>query len=393
MPTQKPPYDHAGAERLLKHVEQQKQERYGQLKGTAWHIYSLGVPRLEMAQQGLCCAVTANYREIAQMAFVTYQRLREHLDALTTLGLIELVVGEEGRKNASATQLRRRTIEELRTGAHGTELCEIIPAAARQVSEILNARPFRYGTAADCLPHWAPKATGRIYSSRPHVQGDKEQKRVQQLREGLQDGQTLLCADYSQAEPTVVQHLLKAAGLRAPLPQNPYKTLAKLLGTSREDAKRKLNTLAYSRGSRRIVDRLELPADSGAVFIDYADDLDQLKQRLVNNSHLPKRYKGTAISLTTASGAQISRRADRRPHGGQLLSWIAQATIAEALNGAILELCKDDHGPRFIFPVHDAVYCASDQPDRDSKFLRDLLRSTVAPEDLHIGVEVKEYRG
>jgi hypothetical protein len=68
------------------------------------------------------------------------------------------------------------------------------------------------------------------------------------LCHGLQDGLRLFDLDIKQAEPSIIQQVLKYE-----FPSDPYEILAKIMGVDRNKAKPELNKLAYAPSATKII--------------------------------------------------------------------------------------------------------------------------------------------
>lgn len=335
-------YDYEGAAKLRNYVF----KRYrNQLKPTALHLYQ-GLQPLEEKGLGLCKPITAAYRDIAKESIISIASVRSALDSLNG-ALCEVMIGDTIKSNATATIIRRFTLDELMHGEPRFKLIDFEPPEAGKLSDLLKSRTFTYGDGL-VSPYWNVLRTGRIQSNKPNIQGDSAEKREQNLCAGLKNGEVLISADFKSAEPTIIQRTINYC-----FDENPYDLLAKLMEITRSEAKQKVNTVAYVSGSSEFIKNWS--ANTHEFFIPYAIALDEYKEKLWKIGE-PKNKQCRFVH--TLGGTKIVADKGSPPHRGQILSWQIQGTVADILNAACLDMIAQEQikGWKFCFPVHDSVY-------------------------------------
>ncbi len=344
-------YDFALSAKLEDFVRRRYSDR---LTNGILHFY-FSLSYLERKRHLSPCAPmpAADHRALACELHRSLRHIGPALSKLELVGLIELIMGTPLRGSKRATQIRRRTLQELKTNECRDVLKDSTPVDAKRVCEVLNARNFVYGDENACKPSWNVGRTGRVYSSRPNVQKDTQEVRTASLQAGLSDGECLVNCDYKQADPSVIRHILAGHGFDASAwPDDPYVDLTRHLGLSRDDAKVEVNRLAYAKSAVAIAKHWHLPA--GHFVLRYAQALDEYKAALWKSS---KPVRGRR-QVKTLGGTVITAERGAHIHPGSLLCWQAQGTVADILNRAVLELVRREttDGWRVLFPVHDSVY-------------------------------------
>jgi len=376
---QKPkPFDFEAANKLENYVRKRYQN---QLSNGALTFYLCALPHLERAGLGLCQPITADHRKLAKAGLKDKGSVTGFLKQLDGV-LCEVLPGSSIKNKKEATCLRRFSLPELENGEPRRKLIDYTPADAKALADLLNSRTFIYGTAPACRPFWNVLRTGRVQSSKPHVQGDPETKRTESLCAGLQPGQVLIYADYKSAEPTITQ---KAIGYA--FEADPYQTAADLLGIDRDSAKQKVYQLAYFPSSKAALSFWNNP-EAEAAFTDYAAALTGYKERLwtIGKPHGKRRRH-----VHTLTGRKIEADRGNAPHRGQVLSWQIQGTVADLLNAATLKAVELEQSEkwRVLFPVHDALYIAGTPAQADT--LRQLMEAEAQRLKLPLTVKVQTF--
>jgi hypothetical protein len=336
-------YDYRGAEKLAQYVVTKYRN---QLSNGAMQFYLLALPTLEKKRCGLCGPITASYRELAAAGFRTAPKLKPILQELAGI-LCEIEIGESLKGTKRATTIRRYSLRELQSKELQGRLVVTTPECANRLASKLNKRAFRYGSA-ECSPSWKVTITGRVQSYEPNVQGHHKQKRLDNLRAGLTDDRILFAIDFKQAEPTVIQQLLDYT-----FPDAPYEALAAIQGISRNDAKKKVNMLAYANSAMKILRHWH--PDAQEFFGEYAQKVDEYKEKLWRAGK-PRGKRRRFVH--TVGGTRIEAGRGDEVHRGTVLNWQIQGTIADIVNAACLEVLKREasEGWTLVFPVHDSVY-------------------------------------
>ena len=341
-------YNYYDNDKLNKYVEKQYRN---QLDNTALILYTYGLPKLEKEQCGLVSPITANHDDIALISFLSKPTVSKNLRVLKEAGLIEIIPGQSGKGSKIATRIRRRDINELQ-GSYKQVLKDYTTVSARQIADLLNSRLFCLGNEI-ITPRYNPKRTGRIYATGNKIANRSSRFLKDNLLQGMKSGEYLIYADYSQAEPTVIKHILKKQGFTEQCAE-PYNLLAQIMGIGRNDAKKKFNTLAYSKSATAIIKHWTIPQNT--FFHRYAQALDEYKAYLWNKGKPIKN--GLRKHCRTLAGTLLEKNKAEKIHKGQLLSWQIQGTIADIMNNVVLKIInlENEKGWKIFFPVHDAVY-------------------------------------
>lgn len=337
-------YDYEANEKLCNFV---RLHYRNQLSNGALQLYLLGMPYLEKRKSGFCKKVIANYDEIAQAAYKDYSGLKKLLLELQNTTLCDIQIGKPIKEDKQATEFCRYTLYELQEKRKKLLIIDE-PAHAKELSEILSKRSFVYGSNSECKPFWNIAKTGRVLSNKPNVQGDSKDKRVNNLLTGLNDGQVLFDLDIKQAEPSIIQQVIKYN-----FDSDPYNLLAKIKNITIDEAKPEINRLAYSANSTKIVQYW--PPAAKEKFMPYAQALDSYKEKLweTGKPHRPQRR-----FIDTLNGTRIVANRGERTHKGKILCWHIQGTVADIINSACLEIIERENfeGWKLLFPVHDSIY-------------------------------------
>ncbi len=348
-----------------------------QLSNGALQLYSLGIPRIEREQSGLCCQITASYETLGRAVFKNSTGIRKLLDELNGL-LCEIVIGKPIKGGKCATVLRRYTLAELNENKRKSKIISNKPDHATELSRILESRTFVYGDEYSCKPYWNIARTGRVISHKPNVQSDSKCDRVDNLRQGLNNGYVLFDFDIQQAEPTIIQHLINYH-----FESDPYKKLSTITGVTRSEAKTKISELTYSKRAMAIMPHWSQKARTA--FLPYAERIDTYKELL----WIKGKPKGRKRRHTeTMAGTRVVADRGSRIHKGHLLCWQAQGTVADIINTACIEIFKREQseGWRLLFPEHDGVYVAG-LPEQEDK-LRNIIIKSAQKLGLNLSVNV-----
>lgn len=370
-------YDDTGNKKLCIYARRKYQNQFS---NGAMHLYLLAMPYLEEKHSGLCQPVIANYEQIAEAACKDSSGLKEPLLKLKDV-LCDVQIGMPIRNGGIATVIRRYTLAELKEAKLKAKVIDERPNHAQELSEILGSRSFIYGDNLECKPFWNITKTGRVSSKGPNVQGDSKRKRAKMLCRGLNEGQILFDLDIKQAEPSIIQQVLKYK-----FDSDPYKLLAKSMGVSRNEAKPKLNMLAYARSAVNII--RHWPVEAQELFGPYAEQLDRYKAELWESGKSCGKQRRFADTL---GGSRIYANKGERSNKGKLLNWHIQGTVADIINAASLEIIQREQsgGWRFLFPVHDSIYVVG-KTQQSEKLKQVIIRKTKDLE-LDLSVEVLSY--
>ena len=349
----KKPYDERYARRLDAFFRSRIRSRG--ISNTAGHIYLLGLPRLEREQGGCCRPVTASSRDVAEAACIGLNSVKKARDELVRFGLIEVVVGQAVVSDRCATQVRRRTIEELISGAYSAQLEDHHPPLAAELVRRLSCRKFAYGTDL-VTPNVHMAATGRIYHSNPPIQNGSGEARYAKLAENSGQDHVLAYADFQQAELTVLKHLLHREGLldQYSWPRDPYQTLASIMGQPMDGIKSVLNAAIGRESTRAFMKPLALKPES--FFPKLAEAVDRFKEHLWIAGK-PRGKVKRHVHTLKGTLIQAPQR-NRKLHRGIPLKWLLEATIAEIVNPVCLEVLnlEAERSWKFLLPVHDGIY-------------------------------------
>ncbi|NQU35428.1 MAG: hypothetical protein HQ521_19555 [Bacteroidetes bacterium] len=344
MTTQK--YNYYDGDKLNKFVENKYRSK---LDNSALILYSLGLPKLEKKQCGLCGPFTVSHDKLGLISFLSTPTVRKSLIALNKVGVIEMITGQSGKGSKIATRIRRRPIIELQ-GSHKQELEDYTTVSARKIADILNSRQFNFGNET-ITSQYNPQQTGRVYA-KGELANKSSDFLKNNLEKGMTNGEYLIYADYSQAEPTVIKHILNEQGFTEQC-EEPYDLLAEMMDITRDIAKKKFNMLAYSKSATAIIKHWPIPENT--FFHRYAEALDKYKAYLWDKGN---PISGLRRHCRTLAGTLIEKNKAEKLHKGQLLSWQVQGTIADIMNNVVLKIInlENEKGWQMLFPVHDAVY-------------------------------------
>lgn len=335
------------------------------LSGTAKHLYS-SLRWLEMNKNKTVCAtIYAGYREISQEAGIDKKSVKDALQELQISGLVEVIFGSPIKAEKRATQIRRKTLDEIKASSRqgDDDACRLATALFKM--------KFRFGNKT-ITPNWSVSKTGRVCSSNLNIQGMVHAKRLAGLKDGIIDGYALVYADIERAEPTIIKYLLKISRER-----DLYRQYMDATGCSRPDAKEKINMLAYCKNSLACFKHW--PEQAKDVLADYVQKLAEYKKDLFVQVRKDR-------SVTTLTGRLIVAEKGRRLHAGIPLNWRVQATVADIMNAACLRLL--DFAITLV-PVHDAVYAIV--PKDKIHLVKELIIEKAREVGLAIKVETQVY--
>ncbi len=339
-------YNHAESAKLENFVRLKKEYRQ-QLGISSMRLY-LALSYLEQKGLGLCEPITATFPELREASYLANDTLGKALGLLNG-SLCEVKKGTPIKDGKQATQIRRYSLKELRSGKASKRLKNYTPEHAQQLAKWMNNRTFVYGADSECQPFWNPTRTGRITSGRPPVQNDAEAVRVANLMAGCTEGECLIHLDYRRAEPTVIQHIIGYT-----FDNDPYDLVQSLLVISEKEAKRQVNLLAYCEYAVRVVKHW--PKEAQEVFMPYAEALDSYKSKLWKET----RPAGRARRLVETLGdSKVYAETGGKHHRGTIFSWKVQGTVADILGNACSNMIDGEEVEgdwRFCFPVHDSAY-------------------------------------
>ena len=255
---------------------------------------------------------------IGKASYKSYSKLRKPLLELKDV-LCEIELGKPIKDGKKATVIRRYTLFELKEAKRKSKIVDKDPVHAKKLSEILESRSFVYGNEPECKPYWNVARTGRVTSHKPNVQGDNKKDRIESLRQGLQNDQVLLDLDIQQAEPSIIQQVLKYK-----FDSDPYNLLAKINGVDRQEAKSSLNMLAYANSAVKILQYWHPEAQE--LFKAYAESLDEYKAKLWEYGKPHGRQRRFADTL---GGSRVYATKGDKNHRGRSMNWHIQGTVAD----------------------------------------------------------------
>ncbi len=370
-------YDFEGNEKLCNYARLYYRN---QLSNGAMQVYLLGMPYLERRKSGFCQPVIANYEQIGAATCKDYSGLKKPLLELQNV-LCDIKFGQRINGKTQATVFRRYTLNELKEKKLKAKIINTSPTHAKELSEILSKRSFVYGKNTDCKPFWNIAKTGRILSRKPNVQGDRKEDRVENLRLGLKGEEVLFDLDIKQAEPSIIQQLIEYK-----FDFDPYEKLAEINKIKRAEAKPKINMLAYSADSLKIIRHWSL--DTQKIFMPYATKLEEYKTKLWKKG---KPQNGQRRFADTLGNSRIHANRGERTHKGKILNWHIQGTVADIINTACLEIIEKekDMDWKLLFPVHDSMYIIG--KNQQLTELKQILEKKTESIGLKLSVEIKSY--
>lgn len=357
-------------------------------------LFTYVMQEFERFESSFCGVTVKSQRKIASIGNCRPNSIGIALRELADQGFIEYVPGDSNRSEGIATSFRRRPIEEHKS-TWLSKIKDFRNTSAFELAKLLETRSFKYGGQL-VQPNWTVKHTNRINSSKPNIQGDPQEQRIDKLLQGIDHDEFLICADYKQAEPTILQRLVKIRmNFAEAFPKDIYQELAGLVNISRPEAKKKVNTLAYKPNSQTEVNKWNLPQQD-IFFHRYAKVLDDLKQEIWEESK--PMGKSSRRHITTFGGTRIEsyknkplKGSKRRIHGGTLLSWIIQGTVADIVNNFVKRVIEMEkhYDWQFLFQVHDSVYVRSKK--LSGRLIENLMMAEAEGVSMPIKVDCKTY--
>ena len=359
----------------------------GELRSADIHFLR-GLRYMERRTSGFALPIVKNVRQWEKGAAMTDKTLKNSIQHCAALRVIDHEPGQPLLRGA-ASQVRRRTLEEIRTGVSDISLKSHTSTTAREVAARLRGRRFTYDGREIC-PTVTASRTGRVILSKPCTQVHDSHRRTQSILSGMDSDLWLIEADFKQAEPTVAREILRRADLApAKWPRDIYQNLASYLGQNRDDVKRLVMQFmnAHSSGARAKAWAIR----PGHFFHELAANLDAYKLDLWKRG---KPRDGKRRHVYTLGRTCIEALKGGHTHKGQLFQWQNQGTVADIMNPAILELLDGEqtHGWRFIFPVHDSVYMATRNPSHE-KDVADILRKHASSLGVRLRVKTSIRQG
>lgn len=378
----RPPYDYASEARW--EIWARKYFR-GRLRKPCLAFLLLALRDGERIGAGFGRPVVANFWKLADWGLINKNSVGRHLREASGIA-IELKKGQALIKGA-ATQIRRMSIEEMEKINMKTTLRDHTPQLAETVAARLRERGIPWGDET-VRPQLAIAKTGRIYTSRPNIQGDGQ--RLGKIAAGLPVGWCAIELDFRQAEPTVLRHILKQEALFTGVwPDDIYQSLATVCGKTRDEAKETFLSIMYSPNTKAALRNL------GTVLEDpfwgrLADAVERLKERLWSKS---KPRKGGRRFTTTLCGTRMEALKGESMHKGKLLSWVLQGTVADILNQATADLLAREAagGWQVLCPVHDSVIVTA--PNENTTEMEGILAAAAQKNGLQLQVRPKVMQG
>ena len=329
----------------LSKVDEFVQKNY-KLSIPAMRVYN-SLHKLEYKGLGFCKTITVSYKNLSTVSTVNSKQIKNALIELDDKKVCEVVIGSDIKIERKATMVRRFSIDELKSSPR-YKLIDTNPESAKQLAEYLNSKSIGWGDES-IKPTWNPQKTGRVYSSRPHIQGESSSVRKKKLNQAYD---CVIDLDLKSADPTIIKHLI---GFDT---SNLYNEYQKLCNCSRSDAKVQVNTLAYCDNSVSFVkywDNYLHP-----IFIPYAEALDDYKNKLWNSGKPKGKRKASVYTLNKTKITDTGKK----PHKGNLLNWLVQGTVADVINQTSLDLINQEFN--YLFPVHDSFYINANKSAIDS---------------------------
>lgn len=368
-------FDHEGAD-LLENYVRMKSEYRQQLGIPAMRLWH-DLEYFEKRGLGLCQPVTATYKDLARITYLSSDSIKKALTRLKGV-LCEVEIGTPIKGGKKATQIRRYKISELKSDTRAKRIIDYTPEHALRLARALKDRTFVYGPDMECNPYWNPTRTGRITSSRPPVQNDPEKVRIDHLKKGCGKGEHLIHCDFVRAEPTLIQQLIGYT-----FDEDPYELATHLLGLPEREAKAKVNMLAYCEYSAAIVKHWPIKAQEA--FMPYAEALDSFKGKLWKASKASGRARRFVVTL---GGSKIYADTGGKHNRGTIFNWVIQGSISDVVNVASLRIIESeeiDGDWHFCFPEHDAVYVIGKKSD--AKAIKRIIEQTAS--DLRMSLKVR----
>ena len=337
------------------------------LSTSAMRVYH-SLSELEYKGLGFCEPITVSYKNLSTASTVNPKQIKKALLELDDKKVCEVDIGSDIKIERKATRVRRFSIDELKSSPR-YKLIDTNPESAKQLAEHLNSKSIRWGDES-IKPTWNPHKTGRVYSSRPNIQGQSSSVRKKKLNQAYD---YVIDLDLKSADPTIIKHLI---GFDT---SNLYNKYQELCNCSRSDAKVQVNKLAYCDNSVSFVkywDNYLHP-----IFIPYAEALDDYKNKLWNSGKPIGKRKASVYTLNKTKIIDTGKK----PHKGNLLNWLVQGTVADVINQTSLDLINQDFN--YLFPVHDSFYINANKSAIDS--ITNILNNRLQIIGLEMDSEIK----
>lgn len=319
---------------------------------------------LYLIEQTQCKPVTMSLQEMSKRIPFDRGNISKQFKKLKEAGLIEYEAGEALKMGKIATRFRRLTIEEIKNGKIMPMLrYEKMPSAVK-LSQVIKSRFILWSGKKEKI-FKAISKTGRIYTT---VSSAKKEEREKNLVCNAGKDEILIEVDYKQAEPTTILTMLD---YKFPF-KDIYNELAKAEHISRDEAKKKLNSLNYIDGNpSKII--LQWKDKSKELFFEYAQKLEQKREELWKKSKLKPR------GSRTLTGYFVKANKGDKIHKGHIFNWAVQGTVSDILNIACLEIIRKEKSNawRFLYPLHDSAFivCKKDDTEKIKKIFENTARS------------------
>jgi predicted transcriptional regulator len=331
---------------------------------------------LQMIEKEPCEPVTMKLQDIAKIIPFDRGNLSKQLKRLKEHGLIDYEAGEPLKRGGLATSFKRLTINEIESGKMNQKIKKEKMTSAVELSKILQTRDILWnGEKKKLTP--SISRTGRIYTS---LSNAEKKDRVENLLCNLKENEILIEVDYKQAEPTVI---LKSIDYQFSF-SDPYNELARAENISRDEAKKKMNSLSYIEGSpSKMI--LQWKDRSKELLSEYAEKLEAKRDELWEISKAKPRGSKTLTGhfIKAVKGDEI--------HKGTIFNWCIQGTVSDILNISCLEVIRQEknHGWKLLYPLHDSAFiiCKKDDPEKIKKIFED----TANLKNIPLKVEVKHH--
>ena len=367
-------------------IDKYVRAHFQDLPASAFHVYHTGLPFLERTRSiGVGGRVVVPEDKWALASGVMAKTAGKALRKLGTLGLIEFVPGNSAKRICNT--VRRKLIPQLQKTISPEALHATIPDHAERIAERLQRIPIVW-KGEKITPEHNAKKTGRIYMSKPNLQGTPERERFPNLVAGTPGGWTLVSCDYKAAEPTVLFHLLRQHGFlkHDHKPEGVYQQLATIRGIERSIAKLDFLALVYSPWKHiTIPTHWHIPQTHDLQAVVAAAE----KYR----QYLWEQGKPTATGrrhTVTLGGRKITANPRENMHRGKLLSWQVQGTVADIFTQALnATLDLHDRGALcFCLQLHDSIIVA--MPGSESTCLADIMQKAAQGMGIEISTETEK---
>ena len=318
---------------------------------------------IERTQEKKCGEwISASHDDIAYSSGLSKRSIGATLDRLKELKIIEYQKGTYSKNSKIRRIMLNKNLKD--------EILEVnSPKHAMDFVSIMNNREFYYD-GKKVTPKWNPKKTGRIYSSKPNVQGQSHKLRAEKIKGGIPKKWKLFHVDIKQAEPTVILHKLNKdnifsykfdGSIYSHLANEHNKNASECDIWDRSNAKNQLSKVTYSNKYNcfDIVDKYwGLQNDS--IFIKYAKSLDILKNDLFNKGK-PNKERGIRRNVKTIGGSTVcaNSKEKKQVRRGTVLNWYSQGSVAEIANHVSMKLIDVESSSKdfkFLYQVHDSFY-------------------------------------